>query len=90
MPPKGRNWRLFCALCGNELPYQRVMEQAVEKGQMRYIEEEVGLVCGVCLVGLPGAKPPELRAPEPVAVRKPGPLETDFGGDSSWPSRRAW
>ena len=89
MPGKGRNWRLFCALCGNELPYQRVMEQAVQSGHMRYIEEEVGLICGVCLDALPDAKPPELRAPEPVAATERHVFEPDEQ-PSPWPKRRGW
>ncbi len=82
------NWDLFCCLCGTELPYRRLMEQ-MEGGNLRYIEEEVGLVCKPCLEKQPDAKPPVAHTPPPAVdprttrrgparSRDPGRLRSDY------------
>ena len=50
------DYDLFC--CRSELPYTRIMEQSAHRGNLRYIEEEIGFVCKPCLERLPKAKSP--------------------------------
>jgi len=43
------NWEIRCVECNSLLPYERVMEQKSQGGNLSYIEEEVGLICRCCM-----------------------------------------
>lgn len=66
---RGTNYLIICALCGAELPYQRLMEQSPVDGRLRSIVGEVGLLCEGCAEELPEYRPPQPRERERVGGR---------------------
>lgn len=41
-------YRIYCAGCGEQLPFERVLSQRLEDGGIRSIVEEVGFLCAPC------------------------------------------